>query len=301
MSALEVVLIGPGYGESILINLGDDTWVVVDSCVRKGASGSAALDYLISRGVDVASEVVLVVASHWHDDHVRGLADLLEAARRARFCCSVALRGDEFRALADHVIPVPSTFSSGVDEFRKIMEILRRRGQAPSWATSSRKLLDSPAPLVSGLWALSPSDLDVERALKGFAAASVDQNAARRVPDIEPNDTAVVMLIELADGGAILLGADIEHHGSTTDRGWHGVMNDPGRPAISSSLYKVAHHGSINAHCPATWSVGEQCSKHLARRVWRQRHARAISRRARHFGRGLPCEYSLFIRPDGSA
>jgi glyoxylase-like metal-dependent hydrolase (beta-lactamase superfamily II) len=140
MSEIELVLIGPGYGESILINLGADTWVVVDSCVRKGATKSAALEYLARRGVEVASQVTLVVATHWHDDHVRGLASLLEAARGARFCCSVALRGREFRELADHTIPVSTSFSSGVDEFRQIMRILQERRQAPAWTTGSKRL-----------------------------------------------------------------------------------------------------------------------------------------------------------------
>ncbi len=32
---IEVSLIGPGYGESVLVHLGDGEWVVADSCVEK--------------------------------------------------------------------------------------------------------------------------------------------------------------------------------------------------------------------------------------------------------------------------
>jgi hypothetical protein len=225
---------------------------------------SAALEYLVRRGVDVGTQVRLVVASHWHDDHVRGLAGLLEAARSARFSCSVALRGPEFRALADHAIPVSSTFSSGVDEFRAVMKILQARHQVPAWASGAKRLLSAPSDDVSGVWALSPSDGDVDRALRRFSAHHAEPNAARIIPDVEPNDTAVAVLIELVDGSTILLGADVEHYRSESDRGWHGVLNDRGRPAEPARLYKVAHHGSSNAFCPAMWSHESRCRTRLA-------------------------------------
>jgi metal-dependent hydrolase (beta-lactamase superfamily II) len=47
----------------------------VDSCVVPGAQGPVSADYLEKIGVD-ASAVKAVVASHWHDDHVKGMSDL---------------------------------------------------------------------------------------------------------------------------------------------------------------------------------------------------------------------------------
>jgi hypothetical protein len=259
MSPIEVVLIGPGYGESILLNLGDGRWVVIDSCVRRGARNSAALEYLADRGVHVQEDVILVIASHWHDDHVRGLAELVKASRAAQFSCSVALSGEEFLALVKHSIPVPSKFSSGVEEFRKILDVLNGRGLVPHWANGARRILASPTSDISALWTLSPSDRDVHKAMSGFAAASVENNSASRIPAIEPNDAAVAVLVELRNGDAILLGADLEHYRGTNDRGWHAILNDLGRPRRLSSLYKVAHHGSVNSHCPSAWSDTPGC------------------------------------------
>ena len=61
----EVTVIGPGYGESIVVHLGDTSWLVVDSCVDP-ASGdsSAALKYLTMLGVDVAQAVKPVSYTH---------------------------------------------------------------------------------------------------------------------------------------------------------------------------------------------------------------------------------------------
>jgi hypothetical protein len=48
-------LIGPGYGESIIVHLGDGEWMIVDSCVQRldqGNPQSAAVAYLREIGVD---------------------------------------------------------------------------------------------------------------------------------------------------------------------------------------------------------------------------------------------------------
>lgn len=263
MSPVEVVLIGPGYGESVLLNLGDECWIVVDSCVRRNSHGSLALEYLVERGVDVSKHVRMIIASHWHDDHVRGLATVVEACTSSRFVCSSALRRDEFLALLNHSISVSSRFSSGVEEFRNILSILESRKQSPIWANGARRVLLSPTRDVEAVWTLSPSDRDTLNAMRNFVAVATDNKAASRIPAIPPNDAAVAVIVELANGESVLLGADLEHHVGASDRGWHAVINDSGRPRVSSTLYKVAHHGSANAHCPSMWLEGSECDSRI--------------------------------------
>lgn len=67
--------------------------MIVDSCVQ--SNRQPALDYLHAMDVDPAVAVKLVVATHWHDDHVRGIADVLATCRTAAFACSAALSPDE--------------------------------------------------------------------------------------------------------------------------------------------------------------------------------------------------------------
>jgi len=87
---LEISVFGPGIGECTVAHLGDGAWIVVDSCIDRTSGHPAALDYLRTLRVDVASQVKLVVATHWHDDHIRGLGKILEAAESARFVNSAA-------------------------------------------------------------------------------------------------------------------------------------------------------------------------------------------------------------------
>ena len=71
--------------------------ILVDSCLDKhGIPG--ALRYLESIGLDPAQAVALSVATHWHDDHIRGMARLVEACGQAAFCCAGALSRKEFLA-----------------------------------------------------------------------------------------------------------------------------------------------------------------------------------------------------------
>lgn len=59
----EIILLGPGYGESIVLHVGNGVWVVVDSCLdRDGRPG--ALRYLEGIGLEPAQSVALIVATH---------------------------------------------------------------------------------------------------------------------------------------------------------------------------------------------------------------------------------------------
>ena len=68
----ERTLLGPGYGECAIIHYGHGEWIIVDSCVDE-AGHPAALNYLRQIGVDAGRSVRMIVVTHWHDDHIRGI------------------------------------------------------------------------------------------------------------------------------------------------------------------------------------------------------------------------------------
>lgn len=77
----ELTLFGPGYGESLVLHVGGGSWVLIDSCGR--TDGPVALDYLRSIDVDPPEAVRMIAATHWHDDHIRGLAELVRVCAKA--------------------------------------------------------------------------------------------------------------------------------------------------------------------------------------------------------------------------
>lgn len=253
----EFSLFGRGVGECVVLHLGDSRWIVVDSFRDSRSRRPVALDYLEALGVNVAKDVALVVATHWHDDHMRGIADVVRTAESALFSCSIALNTDEFFTLLDAAgrIPrAPAGYSTGVDELREVVTLLaagpRRRG--PDWALEGRTLLRVVHQWDGGAVAsLSPSPGTVTATFHEIANLIPRVGLMRRFATSEPNDRAVVLWVQ-AGKRVALLGADLE---DTSDPvfGWAGVLAAPSLPTGPAEMIKVAHHGSLNGDHPGVW------------------------------------------------
>ena len=244
---VEFTLLGPGYGESAVVHLGADDWIVVDSFRPKGSGGSipAAIGYLEAMGSDPAEAVKLIVATHWHDDHIRGMAELVDRCGEAVFCCSAALRREEFLAVVGALgNREVSVTGSGVSEMHAVFS---RPGSGPGrreFALANRRLFHRGE---CEVWSLSPDASVFERFLHGMTGLMPDVGEAkRRISSLSPNETTVVLWIRVGDI-ALLLGGDMERSG------WSVIVEDPSRPEGKASVFKLPHHGSKNAHHERVW------------------------------------------------
>lgn len=247
----EVSLFGPGRGEAIAVHLGHGEWMLVDSCLD-AEQQPATLSYLASIGVST-EQVVLVVATHWHDDHIGGLAEVVRACSSADFAYSGALRTGEFHALVGAFSERSRIKSSGVSEFAEITRILKvRKERSMKLALESRRLWFRAGPLPSAsVDALSPCDAAVERSQQALAELLPKENTNKRaVVAPGPNHSSVVLSVAFGEA-RLLLGADLEE---TTDpkTGWSALLDrcDVSEPA---SVFKVPHHGSPNGEQPRVW------------------------------------------------
>jgi beta-lactamase superfamily II metal-dependent hydrolase len=203
---IEVSLFGPGVGECVVLHVGGGRWIVVDSCLDDGRA--VALAYLAAIGVAPTS-ICLVIATHWHDDHIRGLTEVVGAAPGADFVCSAALRLEEFLSLiaASPAVRLTTRLGSGVDEMTSILQRLQERNRHPTWANSNQVILRNG---VVQLTSLSPSSATLSRSMLGFAALAPKLKAAlKTVPNVSPNETSVVLHLQ-CDKAVVLLGADLE-------------------------------------------------------------------------------------------
>lgn len=252
---VEVCLFGPGKGECVLIHIGNSEWIVVDSCVDD-LRQPAALAYLDSLGVD-RENIRLIVASHWHDDHVGGLADLVRGASEARLVCSSALEPDEFLHLVSAADLRPMVrATSGVHEFRRVLDCLADRRTPPGYAAVDRVLYRRPQGIditACEVVSLAPSDASAHEALQNLRQLLEAQSETQRraVPRPRRNPAAVVLWLTVGTIH-ILLGSDLEVD-SDSSKGWTAVLGAITRPNEVANFFKVAHHGSANAHDDRVW------------------------------------------------
>ncbi|MCH8028525.1 MAG: MBL fold metallo-hydrolase [Candidatus Dadabacteria bacterium] len=249
-SEVEVSIFGPGYGESLLLHLGNNDWVIVDSCIDSKNKVPAPLNYLHSIDIDPASSVKLIVATHWHDDHIRGLSSIVEECTSADFAFSSALRSEEFFTLISLYGRGSMMKSSGVDEFYKIIKLLNERDKVVKLASENKCLMRVGS---REIHALSPSDYSVLSATIQLANLLPEVKIPkRRVLSQKPNHVSVVLQV-IIENLCILLGADLEEIGDRR-AGWTNIINSQTRIQKKACVFKIPHHGSKSAHLESIWS-----------------------------------------------
>jgi hypothetical protein len=247
---LEVSVLGPGFGEAILIHAGNNLWIAVDSCVDKDGN-CATLQYLNAIGVS-SHQVKHIVATHWHADHIRGLGDLLTECDDAEFYCpNVFVEHDFFDFIAAYSEQDVSPLGATTTDLARVFEILQQRNQQPKYVGPDRTLLNENVPTVT-LLSLSPSDARIGQFLNLIGQHRVAKGQSRRpVRDLHPNLVSVVLRVVFGDDAA-LLGADLQeipHHGWSEIIDHSQVLDGP-----RATLFKIPHHGSENAHHDGQWS-----------------------------------------------
>jgi beta-lactamase superfamily II metal-dependent hydrolase len=260
---IEISLFGPGFGECIAVHLGNGQWMVVDSCIDPQSREPAVIQYFSQIGVDPATSVRLIIASHWHDDHIRGLGQLFKKCTSAEFVCSEALGSQDFlevvyaqgeRIMAENI--------SGLDEFHEIIDELKRRAQAvggrlepPIFAVADRCLWQSVVSSVDvpcTVHALSPSDAALLASKLEIARLSPKIKTPKRgIWPSGKNHAAIALWVSVGDRVA-LLGSDLEETGDPYS-GWQVILKSTRKPQAKASIFKVPHHGSATGDNPGVW------------------------------------------------
>lgn len=241
---------GPGYGECSVIHLGNGEWIIVDSCVDD-AGNPAALGYLNQIGVDAEAAVRMIIVTHWHDDHVRGVAQVVRGCPRAEFACPAAFRTKEFLTLVAAYAGGAMMRQTGIQEMSDTLAILQDKKMTVRLASENKLLLRDSG---CELWALSPSDASTVSAMQHLdTQIPRPRQSKAALPAPTPNHLSVALLAKLRDT-AILLGGDVLHF-NDHDRGWLRIADlftDYGYPV--SDVVKLPHHGSAGADCDEMWN-----------------------------------------------
>ena len=197
----------------------------------------------------------MILCTHWHDDHIKGMSQLLEECHSANLYFSRATDmrkflvwlGFDYQKLSEK-----NTIRS-TGEFVKCLKIVRDRNLQPVRINADRLLKSIPALGVS-IYSLSPSDYAIEQydheigeLITGYG------NPGRTYELLSPNDKSVVILLEFGAHRAIL-GADLEVSDDNR-KGWLNILDySTVIGDRKASLFKISHHGSENGYHERIWT-----------------------------------------------
>lgn len=200
-----------------------------------------------------------MLATHWHDDHIKGIARVLEAAASAKGAFPEAMVKQEYFEFARKFHDVPSAkVGSGVREFGEFLQLaINRTPMSAEPARAWLTLVDIQSSELSHgnpirIQALSPSTPDIIEFIGTIAGYVLPQDVAVSAPYYDRNDVSVALFIDAGTTG-ILLGADLENV-ARSDSGWKAVLLDSRKPPRKASLYKVAHHGAVSGDHRDIWT-----------------------------------------------
>ena len=248
---------GGGYGESIVIHLGFDHWIVIDSCINPKTRISIPLEYLEKLGINIQKSVKLILCTHWHDDHIRGISMLLEKCKSAIFSTPRSSDIKKFLRLVglDHHKSKINPSASSTTEFNKCLDILERRNQTFCRAIEDRTLLsNNQAGFNYTVCSLSPSDYIMSKYDEEISTLITEYGKTnRKIISETPNSKSVALLLKI-NKLRILLGSDLEFDPDSDQKGWLRVLENSKVIDSESSLYKVPHHGSKNGDHDRIWN-----------------------------------------------
>ena len=261
---IELSIWGAGYGEAIVLHVGGGKWIIVDSCIDPDSKLPISLAYLKNLKFQVDKDVRLLVSTHWHDDHIKGISTVLDKCKSADIVISSALRKDEFLKLISLYRDKTLQKASGIDEFIRIFQLLKKREQSkaqlypPKYAIADRLLYRDKIRIKSDehetkVYSLSPSDASVQKAILEFETLLPKEFERKRsIISFTPNNSSVVLWVEIGNE-KILLGADLECT-SDSNTGWSAILSGSTVISGKGKVYKIPHHGSENAHNNEVWA-----------------------------------------------
>ena len=302
---IEVSLFGPGNGECVLVHAGNGDWLVVDSCRDSRTREQPALSYLRNIGVDPEVAVRLVVATHWHDDHIGGLSQVVRECVSAKFACSVAVRAREFQAFLNLRRSDELVEPTNIDELDRTFEVLQTRmeGNPPfpplCFASALRDIWHRdphPGTVGAEVVALTPSSATELFAFQGLESLMPTAGSDRKpIAQRNENATSVALWVRVGQS-SVLLGSDLQETGHP-HTGWSEVADAHPARLGRAVLFKVAHHGSQNGDSPEVWTRLLDDPRVAIVTPFRRSHLPTVEDRARICGAAT----SAFVTADPDA
>lgn len=244
---IEVTLLGKGVGECVVLHLGSGHYVTIDSFINPETKNPIVLDYIESIGAS-KEDIDCVVVTHWHKDHVLGIAKLAEVvSSKARFVMPAVIK-DEFFTKFLNINDNQLNDQSPSAEFHSALTTIMTRHLKIVLATNDKLIFgnDEGSRGNVNLFSLSPNDEQLLTYLS-FLKKAIDAQVKR--PSFifsDDNSISTALWLDFLND-KVLLGGDL------LKEGWKVIVENREIKGVAS-LFKVPHHGSITGHHESVWS-----------------------------------------------
>ncbi len=269
---LEITTLGPGpsSGESIVVHLKGNEWIIIDSC--KTGDKVLPLEYLHRMGVECKEQVKMVICTHWHRDHIQGLPEILDECENAKFF--LAPVGD-FKGYLDVVLKLAGIDPLGSNIWNTLnncLEALEKHNQRkPHLLTHNERFTHGDG---KEMFAIGPSDEMYNRFLTSLLNIDPKHPKVADIEQMEGNLCSLALSINY-NGQKALIGGDMETGRKKHDKynyhlcegdncphheecGWCDAIADGNVFADEKPYHFVnlPHHSSSSAYCPKMWEDG---------------------------------------------
>ncbi len=249
---LELTVLGRGIGECVVVHMGHQSWLIVDTFVSATPpKNPVAIDYLATMDVDPA-EVSAIVITHYDADHYRGVDRLFDMCRNARLCTTAATDSDLFRRLGD--------LDRGDSFARSIVGTIETAKRRFEDGSGHRVLGPTQQPFLmphGRLMAIAPVDAAVTESMDNLRRLLEDPTGepveAVLKEYLKKRNLCSIALHGEVGSDSFLLCGDVLNDATF---GWQAVVGAPDAGALQRSSYvKVAHHGSHTGHDEQMWDT----------------------------------------------
>lgn len=245
---ISIILFGKGIGECVLVNIGDNRYVVIDSFINKNSGKPIALDYLESINVPFCN-IELIICTHWHQDHTEGIAEVIKNAPEAKFYISYINKEKNFLT---YLTLGSNIENSTTHDLFEALNIVNRSNLY--FARHNQVLLEYPDTEFSHgkkiqLRAISPQQIEELDFIEHLSLPNSSENTYTFTSD---NKISIATWLTIGED-AVLFGADLENVADSS-KGWKAVINNHTFTNTKASIFKIPHHGSKNGHNNDIWT-----------------------------------------------
>ncbi len=257
--SVEVHLFACGHGDTLLLRLPIDKWILIDCRLSKSdGTYDRFLDYLETNGV---KRLEFVFQTHPDFDHFQGMGDLLKhfttGGRSIGTWCDAGVNVPQVRDIAWKDDISRSRYS----DLHKILDELDQQNLIGFREINDQVKHISPKDFPEiRLYPLAPTAADKRTIGRSDVAALVNNPEQK----LETNALSIVLVLAVRHGAAefnVLLSGDADP--DKLDQAintWEKIADEDSRVAAFNSV-KLSHHGSPNSHLPRICLLGHGTSR----------------------------------------